>query len=187
MNIGGIDYSMTTPCICTGTFSDTFEYKDFKFFFLTSKPKVTGVWLKGQIYGALHPLYNNQESRFNNISNWAIGVCKHMDFITLEGYSMGSKGQVFTIGENTGILKNKLWQNNKTFVSVAPTVIKKFATGKGNSDKEAMFNAFLKETNVDLVTIFSLKRPDSPVNDIVDSYFLAKYAWHLTKEQSANK
>ena len=35
-----------------------------------------------------------------------------------------------------------------------PSVVKKGATGKGNADKDMMYEAFLKETKIDLKKIF---------------------------------
>lgn len=143
---------------------------------------MVGKWLGGQIIGKTHLQYDSPEQRFNNIAMWAMNEVYDSDFIVLEGYAMGAKGLVFHIGENTGLLKNRLWYFQKKFQSIAPTTIKKFATGKGNAKKENMYDSFFSETSVDLLTAFSLKKPDSPINDIVDAFYAAKYAWHLIQQ-----
>ena len=60
-------------------------------------------------------------------------------------------------------------------------VIKKYATGKGNANKEVMYEAFNAEllTPPDLKTILKPKstKLTSPVTDIVDAYFIAKWGW----------
>ena len=54
--------------------------------------------------------------------------------------------------------------------------MKKFATGKGNSNKDVMFEHFLEETGVDLMSSLSPKasKVNSPVSDIVDAYYICK-------------
>jgi hypothetical protein len=65
------------------------------------------------------------------------------------------------------------------FVSIPPTVIKKFATGKGTANKDIMYEAFQAELltppNLKESLIPKAKNIISPVSDIVDSYFIAKY------------
>ena len=69
----------------------------------------------------------------------------------------------------------------QTFTSVPPTVIKKYATGKGNANKEIMYDAFCAEilTPPDLKSRLTPKSTKlrNPVTDIVDSYFICKYGW----------
>ena len=91
-----------------------------------------------------------------------------------------AKGQVFNIGENTGILKYKLRERVAPKMSIfAPSEIKKFATGKGNANKMLMYEAFTEETGDDLSLIFGPwdqgYKGQSPVSDIIDSYYRAKY------------
>ena len=69
----------------------------------------------------------------------------------------------------------------QSFTSVPPTVIKKYATGKGNANKEIMYDAFCAEilTPSDLKSRLTpkSKKLRNPVTDIVDSYFICKYGW----------
>jgi Holliday junction resolvasome RuvABC endonuclease subunit len=104
-------------------------------------------------------------------------MLKFKDKILIEDYSMGSKGKVFHIAENTEVLQYNLYLAGKEYHKIPPTSLKKWATGKGNSDKEKMYEKFLEIEGVDLKAMFGLKKADSPLSDIVDSYFLAKYAF----------
>lgn len=133
--------------------------------------------------GFAHPSYNCQEQRYDNISNWALSLARADDVIMIEDYAMGSKGRVFSTAENCGLLKHKLWVAGFRFNTVPPTVLKKFVTGKGNADKCKMHESFVAETGIDMMKAMDLsdKKCDSPVSDIVDSYYLARYA--LTKRQ----
>ncbi|MGA0152576.1 MAG: hypothetical protein ACO3LG_02925, partial [Ilumatobacteraceae bacterium] len=82
----------------------------------------------------------------------------------------------FHIAENCGLLKYLLWKEGYKYTTAAPTVIKKYATGKGNADKQKMYEAFYENTQLDLISIFSKTgRLTSPVTDIVDAYYLTCY------------
>ena len=94
----------------------------------------------------------------------------------LEGYAYGtSKGVVFEIGENTGVLKHKLMKAGISFEVFAPSEIKKHATGLGNSNKMAMELAFRNKTGIDLSEWIGSQRTDkkipSPANDMIDAYW----------------
>lgn len=63
----------------------------------------------------------------------------------IEGYSFGSKGRaVFNIGEAGGVVRLLLHDLCVPFAEVPPTTLKLFATGKGNSDKDAMIEAAIR-------------------------------------------
>ena len=109
------------------------------------------------------------------LADWTIEALRwhngRVEKVILEDYSYGSTGRVFNIAENVGILKLKLKQNGFRYETVPPTVIKKFATGKGNSNKEAMLESWKAEPdNFELV-----QENGNPATDIVDSYYLCKY------------
>ena len=63
-------------------------------------------------------------------------------FVSVEGYSYNSTNQAYRIAEATGILKLQLHRQGYEVCTVPPTTVKKFATGKGNADKEAMYEAY---------------------------------------------
>ena len=67
--------------------------------------------------------------------------------------------------------------------TVVPSVVKKGASGKGNADKELMYESFSKETNTDLKKIFDTTKIGNPVSDIVDSYYVAKVGYENSKSK----
>ena len=98
--------------------------------------------------------------------------------IFIEGYSFGSKGQgLFQIAENCGILKYRLLEKGHNYNTVVPSVVKKGATGKGNADKDMMYEAFVKETKMDLKKLLDTDKVGNPVSDIADSYFIKKVGY----------
>lgn len=163
-----IDYSMSSPAITVGQSTD---YSKCKSFFYTTKKTLEGKHGRN-IYGTLALPYETEMERFNNIGEWTISVLKWFTVteVCIEGYSMGSKGNVFNIGENTGILKHMLWKNGHKYHVPAPTQIKKHFTGKGNSNKTQMHDAFVQKTGVDLTAVFGKKADSNPISDVVDSY-----------------
>ena len=182
--IVGIDYSMTSPaiCICTGEF----KYENCKFLFVTQTKKYAQPFNE-QIEGMPLFTYRDNIERFSLLAemtyefifdNWPEGEDSSDVSIGLEGYAMAAKGQVFNIGENTGILKQRLCYAEDWNISIhAPSAIKKLASGKGNSKKEDMYESFTKETGVNLSLILEQSvdpKVSSPISDIVDAYYIAK-------------
>jgi Holliday junction resolvasome RuvABC endonuclease subunit len=122
----------------------------------------------------------NPLERYQRLSEWVIECIRwykgRVQCVYLEDYAFAATGRVFNIAENTGILKHQLHVNKFKFETIPPTVVKKEATGKGNANKELMYETFLAETNVD---VKSLLTPNStkivnPVSDIVDSYYICR-------------
>lgn len=68
--------------------------------------------------------------------------------LVLEGYSMGSRGRVFDIGELGGVLKLAAFQHDIEVLIVPPSTLKKWVTGKGNADKKAMVAAVRRKWKV---------------------------------------
>ena len=178
MIVIGIDYSLTNPCICIANSDLNTDFANTSVHYLTDTNKYTGDF--GNITGTLHKTYSCQEERHENNTMW---VLDHINTnvetkVYLEGYSMGSKGKVFNIAENAGLLKYHVWKLGIPLITVPPTTNKKFFSGKGNSDKDKMEEAFRTKTGVDLYQVFGFDRTTkvlSPYNDIVDAYALAQY------------
>ena len=190
----GIDYSLSSPGVCVNTSEEEFRYEDCKFYYLTNTKKYVGTFKEKMAFGTSaveyigtpHRPYSSEPERYNNIANWAIDIIKlygdattGMNRITptiqIEDYSFGSTGRVFHIAENLGLLKYKLkiecgWD----YTLIAPSVIKKFATDKGNANKELMLSAFQEDTGVNLEILFDTKSK-SPISDVADAYFICKY------------
>lgn len=176
MLIAGIDYSMTCPCVTVCEANANLIFANCRSYYLIDKKKYSGVFNKN-IEGTLFETPSDQYKRFDMISDWAYNLVKNCTQIIIEDYSMGSKGRIFHIAENTAFLKYKLYKNDKNFITLPPTMLKKYASGKGNSDKDIMYACFEKETKCNLKKIFQTKgeKTASPITDIVDSYYLLKY------------
>ena len=120
-------------------------------------------------------------------------------YVAIEDYSFSSKGgRNFTIGENCGILKAKLWNDGARIRLYSPMLIKRFAKecneelaiefsdGKLKKDGSAKIGALKKSAmheilcwkfNVDLSDKYKLKKYKSPLADIVDSLWILYILW----------
>jgi len=178
MIIAGIDYSMRSPSICifTGTEKESFTFERCKFHFLTDTKKYADFFLKN-IYGSRFQDWNCDYQRYKSIADWAMDQLEGCTHIALEGYSFGSRGKVFHIAENTGVLKYKIHITGIPLEVVPPSSVKKFATGKGNADKIMMHNSFKSESGIDLKQEITPDKCsiDNPVSDIVDSFYICKF------------
>ena len=169
----GIDYSLTSPAVCVNDGS-------LKYFYLTSKKKWTGQ-ISEDIIGYEHKEWTDPIQRFTYISDFVFDILftTNNPTIFIEGYSFGSKGQgLFQIAENCGILKYRLLEKGYGYNTVVPSVVKKGATGKGNADKDMMYEAFVKELpEYNLKKILDTEKTGNPLSDIVDSYFIKKVGY----------
>lgn len=177
----GIDYSMTSPAICVHE-GENWSFDNCKFYYLIKKDK--HLVINDKLHGSLYPEYNADAQRYDNLSRWSLDIIKKHKAtkIHLEGYAFRAVGRIFEIAENTGALKYQIWKEGLPFDVVPPTVIKKFGCGKGNANKEKLWQAFKEETGYNLFNVLGQEEGKhwNPVSDIVDSYFICKYGFFQT-------
>ena len=176
MKISGIDFSISSPAM---TVTESNDFSHCKFYSYSNNKKgvreIDALGYSNITLEANEP-EENQLLRFDRISNFFISIIEKEtpDAVYLEAYSFGSRGKIDVIVENTAILKYKLYKLGIPIFSIAPTSVKKFATGSGKADKIEMAKSFLERTKIDLGFDFQ-KGIKNPQSDIVDSYFLALY------------
>lgn len=97
-------------------------------------------------------------------------------YVVIEGISYGStlrtKAVFDLAGLNYVIRKNLINRENIKLYIVPPTHIKKFATGKGNANKD------------DIISIFKLTHKNikiSKIDDLADAYYMSCYGLELYK------
>jgi crossover junction endodeoxyribonuclease RuvC len=65
--------------------------------------------------------------------------------VVIEGPAFGAKGRaVFDIAGMRGVITHSLWMDGMPYVEVPPSVLKKYVTGKGNANKDAMIAAAIR-------------------------------------------
>jgi len=178
MNIAGIDWSMISPAICITDSRTPFCYENCNIHFFSKKADNS---IQLFPYDTIST-WDKQEERFHWYSNWALDVLwqHNVKKVAIEGYAFGStSGLVFNIGESTGALKQILWKKGIEFETVPPTVIKKFATGKGNAGKDLLKEQFELETGYTKLKelLHETEKQHNPSSDIIDAYFITKWMW----------
>lgn len=83
--------------------------------------------------------------RVDELLTFVWRLTRACDLIVIEGYSFGSRAsQAHALGELGGIVRFELWKDEDAYADVPPTVLKKFATGKGNAPKDAVLVAAVR-------------------------------------------
>ena len=178
--VAGIDYSMTSPALCIfDTDRGRYCFDNVDAYFRSNLARFE-LFKEGNVNGENHKPFECDMDRYDDISNWATTILdgKGVTKVFLEGYSFGSTGKVFNIAENTAVLKYNLWDSNIDIEILAPTTIKKFATGSGRASKENMYEKFCEENpSAGLQESLTPRSSNviNPVNDIVDAYYILKY------------
>ena len=177
----GIDYSLTSPAIteCRGEW----KYENITHYCLAKNNRQLERW------GPLHnieiteyPKYKTEMERYLGLSSWVENCIVKYDIrpetVFIENYAYSANGQrVLQIAENMAILKNTLYNCNLRYEMIPPTVIKKYASDKGNANKELMYDSFVADTQRELTKEFQTKCDKNPISDIVDSYWICKYGY----------
>ena len=143
MNILGIDPSLTSSGIClmngeTGEISET----------IAIQPNNTGP--------------ERLASFRQEITN-LIAMRSNMHAF-IEGYAFGANNQREALGELGGVLRLALYDAGIPIVVIPPTILKKFATGRGTADKVAMAVQLMKEFGISY-----------PTTDQTDAHWLAVF------------
>lgn len=184
MAIVGIDYSLSSPALCVFHGTGDWTVDDCRFYYFAKKKNII---FDKNFEGSLYPdNYSSDTERFDKLSDWSMkSIAKHgVTHASIEGYAFGAVGRVFNIAENCGILKHKLMKAKIPFTTPAPSEIKKFASGKGNCNKEVMYDSFYAETGWDLRKRLYQEKGWNPISDIVDAYYLAKFEYERLKSCS---
>lgn len=170
--IVGIDYSLTSPgvCVLEGDSVTLFSF---------GKKKYQGTYKKDNftIIIGEYPTWSEDNERYQKLTDWTLDKIGNPSLVVVEGYSYGSKGQVFHLAENCGIMKHELWKRSIPFITPSPSAVKKVFSGKGNANKEKMYEAFTDKVGWDLKDLLgdTTAGYGNPVSDIVDAYAMAIY------------
>ena len=184
--LAGIDYSLTSPAICVWKGTD--DNRQFNFNMCDVYYLETAQRLKRaqheilNLHAEIYPEWETEEQRHDLLSDWTMSIINGCQ-VFIEGYAFATSGKSYvrSVAENSGLLKHKMYKVKQVFTSIPPSVIKKYATGKGNANKDLMYDAFSEESNTpsDLQKTLRPKsnKLTNPITDIVDSYWICKYGW----------
>lgn len=182
----GIDYSYTCPAVCVLTNRLLNTPRWFVNYKKTGKPYPDLPNVEWSISSA-----ETEVQRYLELATWVLGIIDRVqpELIVLEDYAFSANGRITQLSENTGTLKVKLFEHHPQIPLriVAPTTMKKFATGRGIATKDDIWAAFTKR-KPDTASWAAICHPKatrvgSPVADIADAFFLAQYGCiHFTEK-----
>ncbi len=199
--VAGLDFSLRCPSICIiEPCTDNqviLPFDKCHFYYMTNvKSHIVN---ENNIHGELISGWTNEQDRYSCLADWVMKVLEKHSCVSLgiEDYAFSKISSSLTkLAESCGLIK---WFAHSRGIDInrfSPTSIKKFATSKGNADKNLMYQAFLDDTNVELNSIFGRTADaniKSPVHDIVDSFYIAmsqrvdSTATHQTYESNSKK
>lgn len=178
MKIAGFDASMNSTGKCIITMHDeTFDILEIDFYGYNKTKKRCveegNVHIKcvGTQYTQMS-MFERQDIAYN-ILNIDMDDVK---FAAIEGYSFGStlSNSTFQIGEFIGGLKKMLYDQGKGIVIYPPSVVKYYATEKGNAQKNHMKMAFLQRyPQYYPQQIEHLPPFEDPQADLIDAFWIA--------------
>lgn len=89
--------------------------------------------------------------------------------VHIEGISYGSTGNVADLAGLNYMIRYVLINNNIKFKIIPPTSVKKYAVANGQADKNTMIYTW-KKLDRNITDINDIK-----IDDLADSYFIARY------------
>ncbi len=145
----GIDPSLTATGYCR---------------MIDGEPTIWGEW-KSEVKGLPRLSWLNHVIKIELEQDYAL-VC-------IEGYAFARPNQAHQLGELGGALRLQLYWRDNPWIEIAPTALKKFATGKGNADKNQI-----------MLQVYKRWGFEAESNNVADAFVLAKIAYHIASGKS---
>ena len=191
MVYAGIDYSLNCHAMCIYDSDDgDFCHQNCRYYFnqnnLSQKEQLLRKsWDIPNIYPNTQYQIEDYIPRYTVLADWFISilVLEGVKVVAMEDYALGAQGKVFNIAECTYTLKSYMYMLGLEVNRYAPTLVKKYFTGKGNANKDLMVENYDLKYNVDIKKILCKNNTDSPVSDIVDSHAML-YTYFKEKEKN---
>lgn len=132
IKIVGLDNSLTGTGVCVVKLGARGE-----------EPQTSTNLIAPDTYGVERLIYIREEIK---------AICKDADMVVIENYAFSKGDKAHQIGELGGVLRVMLTEAGIKWIEVAPSAVKKFATGKGMAKKEAMAVAAYKRWGKEFTT-----------------------------------
>ena len=123
--------------------------------------------------------------RASSISRQVIRIVKNFlpSVVIIEGYAYANSGSLVILAEIGTLIRWRIWMEGVPYLEVAPSTMKKFITGKGNTMKDQV-----------RLSVYKRWQFEHESNDVVDAYAIAQTArvmlrWDemIKKDQEALK
>lgn len=179
MIICGIDASINGSSCTKFMLDQNDKIIKSEFLAFTTVKKDAKLHKNGIIFHYKKIQFKNALDKYIWMEEKIIKFCENVDLIAIENYAF-SGNNLAMIGEFTGGIKRKLYDNNIPFTLFPIGTIKKYFTGKGNSKKDAMIASYIKRKDIYKIEFSDeiLAKTKSFINDVVDSYAIASLLYN---------
>ena len=181
MIIAGLDISLTSPGVVRAVLDENLDIQRLSWMGFTDVQKVhkacsdnlfyykkfncyidRSIWMREKIMDFLYP-----------------SVDSSVHYVAIEDYAFDSTGKAYHIGGFTEILKLSIYEKCSFLRWYDISLIKKFATGKGNSDKLSMYDAYMgipanERVDISHLPVVDYTKGKSPTSDLIDAFFIMK-------------
>ena len=180
MIIAGLDSSLSSPGCVKFHLDDELNILSIEYLGFNSKT------LKeyDNIINTKKLKFTDEIDRNIRQSDLIVDFLKDAEYVAIEGFSYGSPGRLAQLGEFIGIVKSKLYPLGVKMRIYDPRTVKMNAChGNGNADKYDMLLAYENDKcgldlsmlpTIDPEKLAHRKAGISPLNDIVDAFWLGK-------------
>jgi len=117
---------------------------------------IPGLVQDGYLFREIVPKSKERIPRWIIIRQAIRDICKTWQhnsslLVLIEGYSFGARGRaVVSLAEIGGIIRMDLNDQGVKFIEIPPTALKKFVTGKGNSNKDIILKEVYRRWDMNL-------------------------------------
>jgi len=181
MIIAGLDWSKNNPAVAYMDLDgETLEIERMWFRTVSKVKKIS--FFKPPFYCHAYESKNLKDDMMKAVSMRDEVLVRpsefRIEYAAVEGYAYGAKGQVFDIGESCMAAKLRLYEEHHAKIRIYDIgVHKKAFSGRGDSDKVSMWDAYWKNYPEDPMKLKEFKLPEpmrkegvSPTSDIIDSF-----------------
>lgn len=168
MELIGIDPSINGTGLCKLILDDNFNTIEYDYLGFSTVKKNES---KNIIHFKKNDFKHNIDQRIFMMDHIKKFI-SNADYIAMEDYAYSATGMIFNIGEYVGGIKLMIYNMDIPLRMIEPTVVKKFATNKGNCDKIRMEDEYKKKNVLRLPN--TLSEYKSPKSDIIDAYYIVK-------------
>ena len=202
MNTGydvGVDLSLSSPAICVAPSNIELDINNCSFVNIQSTKKYVGYYEgKGDLNIRIDFLpkvksFQSRQHRLEYMLNWFSNMLPiKINNFYIEGYSMASVGNISTICEFGGLVRNVVHVDyNVPIIEFPPTKVKKVFSGAGDAKKDEIIDTFVQRTGVVFSDIIGndIDYYHSLITDLTDS-FAVLYTGrnqHLIEETTKKK
>lgn len=174
MKIIGLDNSLSSPGVVKAELDDNLDIINMDYLTFTTVKKYSG----GNIIHYKKKDFRSDVDEYLYKRDEIYNFCGDADYMALEDYAFNASGQITKLAESVGSLIVLFYEKYTKIRKYNISIIKIFATSKGNSDKISMekyYDLYKEEKfNLSYLPMVHEKKSNNPKDNIIDAYYIMK-------------